>query len=237
MVYNYNGTKVYYHIAGDLSTRPIVLLHGWGRDSSDFDRLIEDSPGRYFVTVDFPPFGKSGEIEGWNLYTYAGMLLSLCEHLNISNADFIGHSFGGRIVLLICALKRSLVHKCILVDSAGMKPRRSIGFKIKLMKYKFYRRMGWKASGGSSDYLKLSPPMKETFKSIVSTPLEPYARRITNKTLIIWGEDDKETPLYMAKRLNKLIKHSKLVVISGGHFSFLDSPLVFQSEIYKFLKE
>ena len=90
---------------------------------------------------------------------------------------------------------------------------------------------------GSPDYAKLSPEMKETFKSIVGTFLEPYAQKITNKTLIIWGRHDNETPLYMAKRLKKLIKNSKLVVLeNGGHFSFIDCPLEFYNLVNDFLK-
>lgn len=91
--------------------------------------------------------------------------------------------------------------------------------------------------GGSSDYKALSPEMKETFKSIVNTFLEPYAKKMTVKTLIVWGNEDKETPLYMAKRLNRLIKNSRLLLLDGGHFSFLDSPFVFYSEVNKFWEE
>ena len=240
MIFNYNGAYIFYDIKNkDASLPPIIFLHGWGRSGDDFDMQASFFKDRTILTIDFPPFGRSQQdIKGWNIFTYAGLLMSLCDHLNIETADFIGHSFGGRILIIVAAVKRSLVHSCILVDSAGMKPRRSLKYKFNLALYKFKRKLGLKSlRQGSPDYAKLSPEMKETFKSIVGTYLEPYAQKIANKTLIVWGRLDNETPLYMAKRLNKLIKNSKLVVLeNGGHFSFIDCPLEFYNIVNEFLK-
>lgn len=81
---------------------------------------------------------------------------------------------------------------------------------------------------GSSDYLALPENMRKTFVSIINTYLEDYAKIMSVKTLIIWGEKDDDTPLYMAKRLNRLIKNSRLEIIQqAGHFSFIDRPLEF----------
>ena len=91
---------------------------------------------------------------------------------------------------------------------------------------------------GSSDYQQLSPDMKKTFVSIVNTYLDEYARKMSVKTLIIWGEKDNDTPLYMAKKLNRYIKNSQLKVIKdAGHFCFLDCPLEFYKLTSKFWEE
>ncbi|MBO5773769.1 MAG: alpha/beta fold hydrolase, partial [Clostridia bacterium] len=46
---------------------------------------------------------------------------------------------------------------------------------------------------------------------------------VTAKTLIIWGKNDKATPLYMAKRYRRKLRFSRLVVLKdAGHFSYLD---------------
>lgn len=207
---------------------------------TDFDEFVSFYPNKSVLMVDFPPFGKSDKsILDWNIFTYAGMLMSLCEHLSIEKADFLGHSFGGRIAIIISAVKRSLVRSLVLVDSAGMKPRRKIRYYFRLFSFKIRRYLHLKTSGyGSKDYMALSPEMQQTFKSIVGTYLEVYAKKIFVPTLIVWGKKDKETPLYMAKRLNRLIKDSRLEIIdNGGHFSFLDCPLEFFSIVYQFLEE
>ena len=173
-----------------------------------------------------------------SIITNFGMLLYICEQLKIYSADNIGHSFSGTIAIILSAVKRSLVHSCILIDSAGMKPRRSVKYRFNLVKYKFYKKLGLKKlKKGSVDYERLSPSMKETFKSIVNTYLEDYARKMSVKTLIVWGNQDEETPIYMAKRLNKLIKNSQLKILDGGHFSFMDCRLEFYAILKEFLKE
>ena len=60
--------------------------------------------------------------------------------------------------------------------------------------------------------------------------------KIENKTLLIYGSLDKETPLYMAKRFNKNIKNSSLFIIKGaGHFCFVEKPDLFNFTVKEFL--
>ena len=75
-----------------------------------------------------------------------------------------------------------------------------------VLKHKFCKKFNIKHKSGSKDYLALSSKMKKTFVNIVSTYLEKYAIHICVPTILFWGKKDKETPFYMAKRLNKLIK-------------------------------
>ena len=240
MIYSYNGCKVYYAFHGKGEGRIVLLLHGWGASGEVFQPLIEAFPERRFLCIDFPPFGKSGEPQDWTIFSYASMVMSLCEHLGIETCDILAHSFGGRVAILLCALKCSLVHSCILTGSAGMKPRRTLSYHIKVLKYKIRKKFHQDVSSfGSDDFKNLSnsPQMKNTFISIVSTYLEQYCQKMPQKTLLVWGNDDKETPLYMAKRLNKKIKFSSLKILPGGHYVFLDSPLAFYKTINQFWEE
>ena len=240
MLYNYNDKKIFYKFHNHVSRTPVLLLHGWGCDGEIFNGIIERFPEKSFLTIDFPPFGKSEKIiENWNMYTYVGMLMSLCEHLRIDKCDVLAHSFGGRVAIILAAVKRSLVQSCILVDSAGMKPRRSLKFRLKQARYKLAKKYGKNLkSTASPDYLALAAPNRPVFSSIVSTHLEEYCQRLALPTLLIWGEKDTETPLYMAKRMHKKIKNSKLQVISdAGHFPFFDRPLEFAMHINNFWEE
>ena len=240
MDFVYNSVKIHYQIIGEGDGIPILLLHGWGANCDIFDNIIEKFPNKKFIKVDFPPFGRSGKnIEEWNIFTYVNMIMSLCDFLEIEKCDVFGHSFGGRIAIILSVVKRSLVHSCILVDSAGIKPKRKINYYIKVYKYKIYKKLGKDVSKfGSKDYQELSPNLKRTFKSIVETYLDEYAKKISVKTLIIWGKNDQETPLYMAKRLNKKIKHSTLKIIdNAGHFPFLDCQFEFCRCLNNFLED
>ena len=88
----------------------------------------------------------------------------------------------------------------------------------------------------SSDYLALDDVMKQSFKKIVNQHLDGVLSKIQNKTLLIFGKQDKETPLYMARRLQKGIQSSTLIVFeNAGHFCFLDKPIKFNTEVKEFL--
>ncbi|MBQ8443906.1 MAG: alpha/beta hydrolase [Clostridia bacterium] len=239
MIYNFNDAQVHFELIKGRSEKVLIYLHGWGRSGKDFKKFVDVFEEYSILLIDFPPFGKSKfNPQNFSIFSYANIVIGLCEHLNISTADFIGHSFGGRVCLIISALKPSLVHKCIYVDSAGMKPRRGIKYYAKVWKYKLCRKLGKTTHGGSDDYRALSPEMRGLFNNIVNTHLEEFAKEVVSPSLIVWGEKDDQTPLYMGKRINRLIDDSKFEVIkNAGHFSLLDSPLEFASIVLKFLKE
>lgn len=239
MFYNYNGTSIFYEQKRESEGVTNVFLHGWQRSGEDFREVIESQKITNYVLLDFPPFGKSENIKGWNIFTYVNMLISLLDYLKIKRVNLIGHSFGGRIAIIFTAIKREYVSRLILLDSAGMKPRKSLRRILKIHSYKLRKKLGFNVENfGSSDYRALSKEMKETFKSVVNTYLEEYAKQISSQTLIIYGENDKETPIYMAKKLNKLIVNSRLEIIrNSGHFCFVDNKIKVGKMIGSFLKE
>ena len=237
VIYNYNGVDIHYQFfkQGECVN---IFLHGWDRDLSDFQKLASKTNESYLL-IDMPPFGKSGQIKDWTVFTYANMVMCLCRHLKIKKCNLIGHSFGGRISIIISAMEKDFVHKLVLIDSAGMKPRRSIRYKFKVLGYKIRKKLNLNVDNcGSQDYKKLNSEMKSVFNNIVNTHLEESAKLIDAKTLIVFGQNDQETPLYMAKRLETLIKGSRLVVMKNcSHFCFLERPTFFFEIFERFLRE
>ncbi len=240
MFYSYCGVKVFYTFKNKKSREPVLLLHGWGVDSQIFDGIVKSFPEKSFLCIDFPPFGKSQKIvENYSIYTYVALVMSLCEHLKIDKCDLLAHSFGGRVASILASVKCSLVRSCIFVDSAGIKPKRNLKYYYKVYKYKLLKKLGKSTLNmGSKDYQKLDENMKKTFNSIVNEDLSPYYKNVVCKSLIIWGEKDNETPMYMAKKIAKYVRNSKLEIIkNSGHFCFLSSPLTFNKLIGKFWEE
>lgn len=235
MTFEYYGVEVDYEIFGN--GYPCVLLHGWGCDKSFFKTIISQMPERKFIAIDLPPFGKSGKNVGkWNMFTYVNMIISLCEHLKLTTCDILGHSFGGRIAVLLGALCPDLVHSLVLVDSAGLKPKRSIKYFLKVYSYKIQKHFGHEVkNAGSTDYQNLPEEQKKVFVRIVNTYLDPFCRKIKAPTLIIYGKNDHDTPIYMAKKFKKYVHGSKLILLEdAGHFCFLDSPLLFYKSVKEF---
>lgn len=237
MYYFFGGCKIHYRIHGKQSGAVNVFLHGWGQNGDCFDGIAKKIGGSW-LTVDFPPFGKSEEPQNWNLFSYANMVISLLEHLGIEKCNLIGHSFGGRVAILIASLSPGMTNKLMLIDSAGIKPKRKISYYFNVFSYKLLKFFGYfPQNSGSRDYCNLSENMKATFVSIVNTHLEEYCAQIDAPTAIIYGAKDEETPVYMAKKLHKFIKNSELYIVDGaGHFVFLDREIAFVEIAKSFLK-
>ena len=226
---------MYYYFCGDLnSAKTIVFLHGWGTDSSIFRWVLSFLPqnGFRYLLIDFWGFGKSEEKScPMSIYDFAEDTKNLLDKLGVDKPVLIGHSFGGRVAIILSSKYKDFVSRVVLVDSAGIIPRRSLNYYLAVMKYKFCKfavKKGWVKKErllkyGSEEYKQLSNCMKQTYVNVVNENLVSYVKKIDVGCLILWGENDKYTPLYMAKKINKNVKRSKLIIIKdAGHFCFLD---------------
>ena len=236
MYISYKKSKVFYKTVGN-GNNIILFLHGWGGSIKSFEFVSKNLDDNYkLLFIDFPPFGKSEEPKiPYTIYDYENIVIKLLDKENVKKPIIVGHSFGGRVAILLAS--HGFAEKIVLVDSAGLKPKRHINYYFKIYKYKLLKKMGIKTNSGSKDYKSLTPICKKTFVNIVNTNLENYAKNIDVPTLIFWGEKDKETPMYMAKKLNKIIKNSELVIIkNAGHFSYLDDYNTFIYTLKYFIK-
>ena len=90
---------------------------------------------------------------------------------------------------------------------------------------------------GSDDYKQLNDIMKQTFVKVVNEDLSDDARKISIPTLLVWGKKDKDTPLYMGKTFNKLIKNSKLIILNGGHYCHIENLQEYSKICMQFWEE
>lgn len=238
----------------------VFLLHGWGSNLELFTKLTNVISQKYtVVSLDFPGFGLSQEPkEAWSILEYAEFLIKFIEHFHCDKVILLGHSFGGRVIIKMSSLSKLpfLIEKIILVDSAGILPKKTLKHKFKLKMYKsgklllsFYPIKKvfpdalnyYKKKMGSSDYSNASEIMRNVLVKTVNEDLEPFLKNISAQTLIIWGEDDTVTPLSDGQKIKQAIASSGtdvgLVVLKeAGHFSFLDQPHTFHKVIKSFLK-
>lgn len=241
MFYSYNGVSIYYEYHG--TGKLIVLLHGWGVDSSTFLPIIKKLEGDFsFLRLDFPGFGKSeAPLFPWSLEEYVSCLHEIFLHEKVTNPILLGHSFGGRVAVLYS--EKYSVSQLILVSSAGI-PHRSLKTKCKIIKYKvcknLYKIFSKKklqilqASSGSSDYKNASPIMKKTMSLVIKKDLRKTIKKISSPTLLLWGLLDHATPYRDGVWMHQVIKNSKLIVFySSGHFCYQDEEEKFIAAIKK----
>lgn len=217
----------------------ILFLHGWGGSIDSFFWIKSYFKEYSLIFVDFYGFGKSSEpTEPMHVVDYAVEIKNILDQYEIDSLVVVGHSFGGRVAIKFAYLYQENYKnlKLLLIDSAGIKPKRTFAYYFRIIHYKFLKKIAITngkarkklSKFGSNDYKKLSPIMKQTFINIVNEDLSYEAKLINVQVFIIWGKNDKETKLYMAKKLNKFISGSKLYIFDkAGHFSYLDNKQEF----------
>jgi pimeloyl-ACP methyl ester carboxylesterase len=215
----------------------IILLHGWGSNLNIFNFIISSLKDNYNVyAIDLPGFGESDMPNNplW-INDYSLIIKKFIEYFNIDNPILIGHSFGGRIIIKLLSKFKLDVNKIVLIDSAGIRPKRTIKYYFKIYLYKFLKLfkhiLGIKYLNyirklfGSSDYNMVNDVLKKTLINTVNEDLKKDLSNIDKETLIVWGENDNITPVKDAKVINKLVVNSGLVILkNAGHYSFLDKP-------------
>lgn len=224
----------------------VLLLHGWGGSLNSFrgleDFLIKNDYS--VINIDFPGFGNSDmPREDFCLDDYVRIVAEIIEFLGQKKVDVVAHSFGGRVAIKLASLTE-YVDKLILVDSAGIKPKFSLINYLKIKRYKFLKFLKKikivekdLSKFGSQDYIALPNQMKGVFVRVINEDLTKLLAKISCPTLLIWGEKDESTPLYMAKKMEKNIKNCGIVVFkNAGHFSYLENHSQFCLIVDSFLK-
>lgn len=239
MFANVEGMRIYYE-RSDGSGTPVVLLHGWGCNVDVMRRVYDNLSrlGKTVIAFDFPGFGRSDlPPRAFSVYDYARVTAGLFAALGIEKPDVIAHSFGGRVAIILAS--ENTVNRVLLAGSAGAKPRFSLVRAFRIAAYKFRKCLGMNTDKcGSSDYRNLDGVMRETFVKIVNEHLDKLFPLVTRPTLLVWGERDRDTPLYMAKRMSRKIGDSALVVMKNcGHFAFLDDNAAFTAVASAFFTE
>ena len=220
MFLNIQDNKINYKVSG--VGPPLIFLHGWGRNLNDFDKVTNQINDDFTVyQLDLPGFGESSINRSLSVEKYADIINEFCLSLAINSPIIIGHSFGGRVAIMYAS--KYEVDKLVLIASPGIKQHFNLIKYLKIKSYKLLKKMNIKLNFGSKDYKNSSPILKETLVKAVNLDLTNYALKINAPTLLIYGEKDKHVPLYIAERLNKLIKNSALITIPKcGHFPFIE---------------
>ena len=247
-----NGLKINYICEGEGD--PVLLLHGWGANIGLFADLIALLSKKYKVlALDMPGHGESQEPpEAWEVDDYVDFVLDFLKDYEFEKITLLGHSFGGRVIIKMCARELPFsVEKVILVDAAGVKPEKTPLRRAKEGVYSAVKHVvkkdtmekifphlmeSMRRRNGSADYNAASPVMRETLVKVVNEDLCDLMPCVKCPTLLIWGTADTATPLSDGQTMEKLMPESALVTFEGaGHFSFLEQPQRFLRVIASFM--
>jgi len=268
-----DGLKINYYENGpaddNSGAEKLLFLHGWGVGYDTYSVLLTFLSKKYHVFApDMPGFSRSDEPPApLDVDGFTDFAIKFAAAAGIERAHLVVHSHGCRVALKMLArrpggitnedgeliLKAPEITKLVIIDGAGMPPRRGLRYHVQVRTFKIAKkffnirpfnkmfRKAWErlnSSAGSEDYRLASPVMKKTLVRVVNEDLTPCLDKINIPTLLLWGEEDSHTPLSDGKLMESRIPGAGLVVIKhGGHYSFLDDWSTARGAIDYFLKQ
>jgi len=255
------GQKIHYLEVGSGGPN-VILLHGLGADSSSWALTAPALADRFHVYApDQIGFGQSDKPKiNYRVGTMVDFLYGFMKQLNIDRATLVGNSLGGWIALAFALAHPDRVQKIVLVDSAGISDER-----LSLSAPELLRRLNPSTLAGTREALQnivydtqmITDQVVENFfvarlkkgdSYTIDKFLESVLRgedfldgklsAIRAPTLIIWGREDKLTPLTMGEQFAREIKGAELVVFDKcGHIPQIEKPAQFNAALLKFLSQ
>jgi len=120
--FKYFNTDIAYRVEG--MGQPVVLLHGFGEDSTIWDKQLAFLKDKcQLIIPDIPGSGKSSMLEGLSqaisIGDYAVCIQALLLHEKIDQCILLGHSMGGYIALAFEELYPNLTTGFGLIHSTA----------------------------------------------------------------------------------------------------------------------
>lgn len=112
--------KLHVHEWGDADAPPLVCLHGVTGHGERFRQLAEERWATTFrvIAPDLRGHGQSGWEPPWTFATHVADIVETVDALGIAQPDWVGHSFGGRLLLELAAAHPDRVRRAVLLDPA-----------------------------------------------------------------------------------------------------------------------
>lgn len=208
----------------------IYILHGWSYSVEKWTPFARELESKGFKTnlLKIPGLiEKTDRI--WSMDDYVRWL---GENLKREKGKIIliGHSNGGRIALNFAIKHPEKISKLVLIDSAGIF-HNEIFLRTKRILFGSLAKVGTKMANSKKlrdllyflarekDYKNASGNMKKTMVNLIESDIALKIDRISVPTIIIWGQDDKITPVSDGKILSEKIVNSKLHIIDDARHS------------------
>lgn len=243
-------TWTYLDSGGDRA--PLVLIHGFGGDKSNWTRMCRHLRGYFRIIVpDLPGFGESEAPETlrYRVQDHVERLRGFLADLGVTDPHLGGNSMGGYIAALYAATYPAEVASLWLIDSAGifsakpsdllqtiesggrnpLLPENPEQFRA-VLQYAMSRPPyfpGFVLDVMARRALAMNPLRQRQFKDVLegSPHLDGLLGGLPTPTHILWGEEDRLIHVDCVRVLSELLPSSTSTVLKGiGHIPMLEAP-------------
>lgn len=247
------GFDIPYLEGGPPEGEPLVLVHGFGADKDNFDRVAMYLTGTFHViSLDLPGYGEASKPADadYGIPRQVERLGQFLGALHLQRVHLGGNSMGGWIVATYAAAHPERVASLWLLDPAGVsgaKPSEVVrayterGEFLLLAKTQddFERILNtvmvhppflpWSvkhvlAARAIANYGLHARIFRDLSQSWSTAALEPRVTGLATPTLIVWGERDRATDVSGAEILHQLMPRSQVVIMPDvGHLPHLEA--------------
>lgn len=230
----------------------IILLHGLMGAMSNFEHTIKDLPKfGYRVILPMLPLYDLPILKT-NVQQCAKFIEKFTKELNLNNFTLLGNSLGGHIALILALKHPQKVNKLILSGSSGLYENTLGGQFPKRGNYEYIKTKTEEVFFNPKKATKKL--VDEVFeivnnrekvlrvlmmaKSAMRHNMKDELPKITQKTCVIWGKNDKVTPPAVGEEFHNDIPNSDLFWIKDcGHAPMIEKPTQFNNILVNWLKK
>jgi len=252
--------------AGDPTAPVVICLHGTGGHAEAFVQNIAALSRSFCVVAyDLPGHGWSDAPErSYEIDGYVRHLTALLNDLGIELASFVGQSLGGWIAARLALSSPALVDRLVLVAPGGAASDPVVMERIRQSSMAAATGSSWQAVADRVTWIWGNPttvPQElvacryaiyhqahgaERMQKVL-TLQDPLVRqrntisdddwgRLSQATLLVWGDRDQVVPLSVGQRLDRLIPSATLLLLSGaGHWPQFEQAAAFNTALMDFL--
>jgi len=253
-----NDIEMYYELSGE--GEPILLIHGLGSSTRDWEEQVPDFSQRYqVIAIDLRGHGKTDKPKGpYKMQMFAEDIAKLLKKLSITSIHVLGISLGGGIAFQFAVDYPSLVKSLIIVNAGIEMPIDSFKLKFEAFKRTFIVKLvGMKKMGEVlAPRLFIKPEQEELRKKLVERwaendkkaylsamraligwSIRDQIKKIKCPTLIIGSEGD-YAPSSVKEEYTALLQNAKFVEIKDArHAVPMEKPREFNEIVMKFLSK
>ncbi len=245
------GTRVRYVDAGPKNAPAVVLLHGFGASMDTWaDVVPELSKSRRVIAMDLKGFGWTDRPEGdYSPAAQAKLVLALMDARGVESASLVGHSWGSSVALSVALAAPKRVERIVLYDAYVYEDQvpaffawsRARGIGETLFRLHYKQRVDERVSLAFHDKRFITQKLIDGAVEALDRPgavaaalacargqryteLQKRWPEVTHPVLLLWGSEDRVTPLRFGNRLARQLPRATLhVVPKCGHFPMIEA--------------
>ncbi len=217
-----DGVRLAYRVRGAETAPPVILVHGRGGESRDWDHIAERLAVTHRVyALDLRGHGLSDWPGRYSFEAFRDDLRGFITELDLAGADLVAHSMGAAAAALLAAEGPGLIGRLVLEEAPPLfpldpprgpaeRPEGPLG-------------MDWAVIGAIDAQLNDPDPAWHDRFAAIATP-----------TLVVAGGPGSHIDQRKLARLASRIPDARLVTIEAGHLVHTDRPGQFLSALREF---